>query len=178
MTSPYLFLPKRVGASLVTNSLPKCIGGHGNALGGAVPIRDSTTGPAMRTSTGITGKAIRPRGASSRFAREDCVTQAPPLGPTQRIAWRSGRRHWSSAWSARVRTRCSSHSSCKRIRRSRASTTRVSVPTLSTRVRKRSFEVQEGSSRSSSWRGKTASTLPTVCARPSAPATSATHARW
>jgi O-acetylhomoserine (thiol)-lyase len=36
MTSPYLFLPKRVGASLVINSLTKCIGGHGNALGGAV----------------------------------------------------------------------------------------------------------------------------------------------
>jgi O-acetylhomoserine (thiol)-lyase len=36
MTSPYLFLPKRVGASLVINSLTKAIGGHGNALGGAV----------------------------------------------------------------------------------------------------------------------------------------------
>jgi O-acetylhomoserine (thiol)-lyase len=36
MTSPYLFLPKRVGASLVINSLTKLIGGHGNALGGAV----------------------------------------------------------------------------------------------------------------------------------------------
>ena len=34
MTSPYLFLPKSVGASLVTNSLTKYIGGHGNALGG------------------------------------------------------------------------------------------------------------------------------------------------
>jgi O-acetylhomoserine (thiol)-lyase len=36
MTSPYLFLPKRVGASLVVNALTKYIGGHGNALGGAV----------------------------------------------------------------------------------------------------------------------------------------------
>jgi O-acetylhomoserine (thiol)-lyase len=36
MTSPYLFLPKLVGASLVVNSLTKCIGGHANALGGAV----------------------------------------------------------------------------------------------------------------------------------------------
>ena len=36
MTSPYLFLPKQAGASLVVNSLTKCIGGHGNALGGAV----------------------------------------------------------------------------------------------------------------------------------------------
>lgn len=36
MTSPYLFLPKRVHASLIVNALTKCIGGHGNALGGAV----------------------------------------------------------------------------------------------------------------------------------------------
>lgn len=36
MTSPYLFQPKEVGASLVVNALTKSIGGHGNALGGAV----------------------------------------------------------------------------------------------------------------------------------------------
>ncbi len=36
MTSPYLFQPVRVGASLIVNSLTKYIGGHGNALGGAV----------------------------------------------------------------------------------------------------------------------------------------------
>ena len=36
MTSPYLFQPKSVKASLVINSLTKYIGGHGNALGGAV----------------------------------------------------------------------------------------------------------------------------------------------
>ena len=36
MTSPYLFQPVEVNASLVVNSLTKSIGGHGNALGGAV----------------------------------------------------------------------------------------------------------------------------------------------
>ena len=36
MTSPYLFQAKEVGASLAVNSLTKCIGGHGNTLGGAV----------------------------------------------------------------------------------------------------------------------------------------------
>lgn len=36
LTSPYLFRPKQVGAHLVINSLTKYIGGHGNALGGAV----------------------------------------------------------------------------------------------------------------------------------------------
>ncbi len=36
MTSPHLYRPKAAGAGLVVNSLTKCIGGHGNALGGAV----------------------------------------------------------------------------------------------------------------------------------------------
>ncbi len=36
MTSPYLFQPVEVGASLVISSLTKYVGGHGNALGGAV----------------------------------------------------------------------------------------------------------------------------------------------
>ncbi len=36
MTSPWLFRPRTVGASLVVNALTKYIGGHGNALGGAV----------------------------------------------------------------------------------------------------------------------------------------------
>ena len=36
MTSPWLFRPVTVDASLVVNSLTKYIGGHGNALGGAV----------------------------------------------------------------------------------------------------------------------------------------------
>jgi O-acetylhomoserine (thiol)-lyase len=36
MTSPYIFKPVDVKASLVINSLTKYIGGHGNALGGSV----------------------------------------------------------------------------------------------------------------------------------------------
>jgi len=36
MTSPYLFNPITVKASLIINSLTKYIGGHGNALGGCV----------------------------------------------------------------------------------------------------------------------------------------------
>lgn len=36
MTSPYLFRPKSVKASLTINALTKYIGGHGNALGGCV----------------------------------------------------------------------------------------------------------------------------------------------
>ena len=41
MTSPYLFQPAGVGASLVVNSLTKYIGGHGNALGGAITEMDT-----------------------------------------------------------------------------------------------------------------------------------------
>src|SRR4030095_7379745 len=36
MSSPYVFKPKTCQAGLVINSLTKYIGGHGNALGGAV----------------------------------------------------------------------------------------------------------------------------------------------
>ena len=36
MTSPWLFQPATVNASLVINALTKYIGGHGNALGGAI----------------------------------------------------------------------------------------------------------------------------------------------
>jgi O-acetylhomoserine (thiol)-lyase len=36
MTSPWLFQPKSVGASLIVNALTKYIGGHGNALAGAI----------------------------------------------------------------------------------------------------------------------------------------------
>jgi O-acetylhomoserine (thiol)-lyase len=36
MTSPWLFKPKAVGASLVVNALTKYIGGHGNALAGSI----------------------------------------------------------------------------------------------------------------------------------------------
>jgi O-acetylhomoserine (thiol)-lyase len=36
MTSPWLFKPKTVNASLIINALTKYIGGHGNALGGCV----------------------------------------------------------------------------------------------------------------------------------------------
>jgi O-acetylhomoserine (thiol)-lyase len=36
MTTPHLFQPKKVGASLVVHSLSKAICGHGNALGGSI----------------------------------------------------------------------------------------------------------------------------------------------
>jgi O-acetylhomoserine (thiol)-lyase len=36
MTSPWLFVPKRVGATFVVNALTKYIGGHGNALAGSI----------------------------------------------------------------------------------------------------------------------------------------------
>jgi O-acetylhomoserine (thiol)-lyase len=53
MTSPWLFRPKDVGASLVVNALTKYIGGHGNALAGAITdtgLFDWTTFPNIAES--------------------------------------------------------------------------------------------------------------------------------
>ena len=50
MTSPWLFRPSTVGASLVVNALTKYIGGHGNALGGSITdtgLYDWTRHPAI-----------------------------------------------------------------------------------------------------------------------------------
>ncbi len=78
MTSPYLFRPKTVGAHLSVNSLTKYIGGHGNAMGGAVtdtglfdwtnypninPAYRSAK-PAMQGLTQIKKKALRDMGAT------------------------------------------------------------------------------------------------------------------
>lgn len=78
MTSPWLFRPKDVHASLVVNALTKYIGGHGNALGGAVTdtgrfdwtrfpnIADSyrTQKPSMWGITQIRKKGLRDGGAT------------------------------------------------------------------------------------------------------------------
>jgi O-acetylhomoserine (thiol)-lyase len=78
MTSPYLFRPSAVGASLVVNALTKYIGGHGNALGGTVTdtglfdwtrfpnIYDSYKGadPRLQGITQIRKKGLRDWGAS------------------------------------------------------------------------------------------------------------------
>ena len=78
MTSPWLFRPATVHASLVVNALTKYIGGHGNALGGAVTdtgrfdwtrfpnIADpyKTQKPAMWGITQIRKKGLRDGGAT------------------------------------------------------------------------------------------------------------------
>jgi O-acetylhomoserine (thiol)-lyase len=78
MTSPWLFRPARVGAGLVVNALTKYIGGHGNALGGAVTdtgrfdwtrypnIADNyrKQPPAMQGITQLRKKGLRDGGAA------------------------------------------------------------------------------------------------------------------
>jgi O-acetylhomoserine (thiol)-lyase len=78
MTSPWLFQPKTVGASLIVNALTKHIGGHGNALGGAITetglydwrgfanIYDSykTVDPALWGLQQIRKKGLRDLGAA------------------------------------------------------------------------------------------------------------------
>jgi len=78
MTSPWLFRPKTVGASLVVNALTKYIGGHGNALAGSITdtglydwtsypnIADNYKGaaPAMWGLTQIRKKGLRDWGGT------------------------------------------------------------------------------------------------------------------
>ena len=78
MTSPWLFKPKAVGASLVINALTKYIGGHGNALAGSLTdtglydwtrfpnILDSykSAKPAMWGITQVRKKGLRDFGAT------------------------------------------------------------------------------------------------------------------
>ncbi|MEM7100755.1 MAG: cystathionine gamma-synthase family protein [Pseudomonadota bacterium] len=78
MTSPYLFQPHSVQATFSVNSLTKYIGGHGNALGGAITelghfdwegfpnIYDTyqTGNPAMWGITQIKKKGLRDFGAA------------------------------------------------------------------------------------------------------------------
>lgn len=78
MTSPYLFRPKTVKASLVVNALTKYIGGHGNALGGSITdtgifdwtrfanIQEAYKGPktALWGVTQIRKKGLRDWGAT------------------------------------------------------------------------------------------------------------------
>src|SRR5438067_3427093 len=78
MTSPYLFRPKSVKASLIVNALTKYIGGHGNALGGSVTdtglfdwtrfanIQDTYKGPktALWGLTQIRKKGLRDWGGT------------------------------------------------------------------------------------------------------------------
>ena len=78
MTSPWLFRPALVGAGLVVNALTKYIGGHGNALGGAITdtglfdwtrfpnIADAykTQKPALWGITQLRKKGLRDGGAT------------------------------------------------------------------------------------------------------------------
>ncbi|HSG62522.1 MAG TPA: cystathionine gamma-synthase family protein [Pseudomonadales bacterium] len=78
MTSPYLFRPKSVKASMVVNALTKCVGGHGDALGGSITetgLFDWTTfdnlienykkgDPSLWGMTQIKKKGLRDTGAT------------------------------------------------------------------------------------------------------------------
>jgi O-acetylhomoserine (thiol)-lyase len=79
MTTPYLFNPINVKASLVINSLTKSIGGHGNALGGSITdtglfnwsnfanineVYKSQVGPKKLGLTQIRKKGLRDAGAT------------------------------------------------------------------------------------------------------------------
>ena len=81
MTSPWLFRPKTVGASLVVNALTKYIGGHGNALAGSV------------TDTGLFDWTRYPNIA------DNYKTAAPPMWGLTQIR-KKGLRDWGGTLSA------------------------------------------------------------------------------
>ena len=105
MTSPWLFQPRSVGASLIVNALTKYIGGHGNALGGAITdtgLHDWSNDPGIAD----TYKSANPRcGASRNCARRGCATSARRSPPSRRITCRSARRRSRCGWTVRARTR-------------------------------------------------------------------------
>ncbi|MEP7181515.1 MAG: cystathionine gamma-synthase family protein [Betaproteobacteria bacterium] len=81
MTSPWLFRPKSVGASLVVNALTKYIGGHGNALGGSL------------TDTGLFDWTRYPNIADAYR------TQKPPLWGITQVR-KKGLRDWGATLTA------------------------------------------------------------------------------
>ncbi len=81
MTSPVLCRPKEFGAGLVINSLTKYIGGHGNALGGAI------------TDTGVYDWTRFPNIA------ENYKSQPPRMWGIQQIR-KKGLRDWGGTLSA------------------------------------------------------------------------------
>ena len=87
VTSPCLFLPRDVGASLVMNSLSKHIGGHAHALGGSL------------TDTGLFDWSSYPnildiykKGAPASWGL------TPRSRPMPRTGLRSAPRRWRFAW--------------------------------------------------------------------------------
>ena len=124
MTSPWLFRPKTVGASLVVNALTKYIGGHGNALGGSVTDTGLFDWTRFPTSPTPTRARTRGSGASRRSARRACATGAARCRPSRRTTSRSARRRSRCAWSASARTRWRSPAASRRTRACARSTIR------------------------------------------------------
>ena len=90
-----------VGASLVINSLTKCIGGHGNALGGAVTdtgLYDWSRYPNVYDSykKGASVRLGDPADSQERTARRRRVARTRSRAP----ASLSARRRWRCGWSA------------------------------------------------------------------------------
>jgi len=83
MTSPFVFRPKSVGASLSVNSLTKSIAGHGNVLGGAVTdtgLFDWGSYPHIAPNF---KKAMPNNGAWHKYAPKACEILARHFHQTQ-----------------------------------------------------------------------------------------------
>ena len=81
MTSPYLFQPVDVDASLVVNSLTKYIGGHGTALGGAVTETGSFDWTAFANIQDTYKKGDPAKWAITQVRKKGLRDFGPTLGP-------------------------------------------------------------------------------------------------
>ncbi len=106
MTSPYLFQPNTVGASIVVNALTKYIAGHGNVLGGSLTeqghydwqtFTEHRTGIPHRESAAV-GFDADPEKRAARLWR---VARRRK----RRTTSRSARRRWRCASSGSATTR-------------------------------------------------------------------------
>ena len=163
MTSPWLFRPKDVGASLVVNALTKYIGGHGNALAGSDHRHRALRLDALSEHRRHLQAARRRRcGASRRSARRGCATSAATLAAEQAHHIAVG----AETLALRMDRTCANAQALAEFLAGASRGARGPLPgagrrTRSTRGRSTLFRACGGSCRSSSSTASTASTCST-----------------
>ena len=179
MTSPYLFLPKTVGASLVVNALTKYIGGHGNALGGAITdtgLFDWTRYPNIHDSY---------KGAEARPVGHHADPQEGPARLGRHAGGRAGApyRRGAETLALRMDRACANALALARVPRGASAGARRLLPRarLASAARAGDRTVRRATARccpSSSTRRSIASTSSIASSVVISRRTSATTARW
>ena len=103
MTSPYLFQPRSVGASLVVNSLTKYISGHGNVLGGVVTELGTYDWGAFQNIYADYRKGDSVRWGITQIRKRASATLVQPSQPRLRMILARVLKPLPCAWSGSVR---------------------------------------------------------------------------